>query len=335
MKYSLIGWLVFTLLFGWIIFEMSNHMTSLVRVSSFVIPEMALFYINLLWLSDHYLEKGRKQMYFLILTALVIMHVLFFGFLDIYIDNTMLYNVPHIIDRPVYMVFFTRFMASIPPLVISALLWKSLQLQREREDSMELKNQVLSAETKALKAQINPHFLFNSMNNIYSLSQMKSDKTGDAILQLAEIMRYVTYESDKDKVNLQEELKQIDNFIQLQFLKVEDHDNISYHIPDCPSHLKIAPMLLLPFIENSFKHSHFEDQAKGWINIDIQIEGSYFIMKLSNSAKLQDSKKDTTGGVGMENVKKRLSLIYPKKHKLEIRQDTATYNVRLELDLST
>lgn len=265
---------------------------------------------------------------------MVAIYVLTFAQLDIYMDQMYPLDVKHFDHRPSWVIYLGRTFSTIPPLVISALLWKSLQLQKEREESMELKHQVLDAEAKALKAQINPHFLFNSLNNIYSLSQIQSDKTGDAILHLSEILRFVTYESEKDKVNLNDELKQIDNFIQLQFLKDDEHDNVKYQLGEAPSGLKIAPMLLLPFIENSFKHSHFEDKEKGWIDINVNIENDRLIMNLSNSASLRSGKKDETGGVGMENVKKRLTLIYPEKHSLSIKQDKEKYSVKLELDLS-
>ena len=333
-KYSLIAWLVFTLLVGWFIYEISDHMTSLLRVFSFVAPGVTLFYLNLLWLSPKLLEKERWRLYIAILLVLAFAHMGIFAPFDIYMDQTYPLDIPHFSERPAFTIYFGRLFSSIPPIVISALLWKSLQLQKEREESLELKHRISEAEARALKAQINPHFLFNSLNNIYSLTQIKSDRSGDAILQLSEILRFVTYEGDRDRVKLDDELKQIDNFIQLQFLKDDNHENVSYSINDGGSNLMIAPMLLLPFVENSFKHSNFEDKQKGWIDIDIHVEGHSLVMNLKNSASLRIVRKDKTGGVGMENVKKRLSLIYPDKHKLDIKQTQDSYNVKLELDLS-
>lgn len=261
-------------------------------------------------------------------------HTLLFSPLDIYLDEVKPLDVPHFEDRPVFMIYLGRLMTSIPPIIISALIYKSIQLRKQVEESFELKNKMLQAETKALKAQINPHFLFNSLNNIYSLAQMKSDKTGDAILHLSDILRFVTYESEKDKVSLDAEMRQINNFIQLQFLKDDTIDNVNVELPEHVNpELKIAPMLLLPFIENSFKHSNFENTTKGWINISIQINNSHLIMKLENSANLCSAKKDGIGGVGMENVKKRLSLIYPDLHSLSIRQDQEKYTVHLDIKL--
>ena len=332
-KYSLVAWMFFFAIVSWVLFEISDMQTAFIRTASFVIPQMVIFYLNLMWFSCKYLEKGKRLTYFGLLFSLVIIHVIMLSPFDIYMDNTLPLDVPHFKDRPAHFIYFGRFMTSFPPLIISALIYKSLQLNRQYKESLELKNKMLHAETKALKAQINPHFLFNSMNNIYSLAQVKSDKTGDAILHLSEILRFVTYESEKDKVNLSDELKQIKNFIQLQFLKDDNQDNVEININDAPAHLKIAPMLLLPFIENSFKHSNFENKNNGWIKIDISIKQNHLIMSLSNSCVLSAGKKDGVGGVGMENVKKRLSLIYPESHTLSIKQNAERYAVILDLTL--
>jgi len=152
-------------------------------------------------------------------------------------------------------------------------------------------------------------------------------------LRLSEILRFVTYESDKDKVGLTDELKQIDNFIELQFLKDDNHDNVEVDISGDTTGLQIAPMLLLPFIENCFKHSNFENKEKGWIKITLSVKKCHLILKISNSASLKPGKKDGVGGVGMENVKRRLALIYPDKHTLSIKQDEDSYNVELDLNL--
>ena len=128
-------------------------------------------------------------------------------------------------------------------------------------------------------------------------------------------------------------IRQIKNFIALQFLKDENQENVEIEISENTAGLQIAPMLLLPFIENSFKHSNFEDKAKGWIKLKIAILDKKLILEIENSAQITASKKDGVGGVGMENVKKRLSLIYPENHSLTIKQDVEKYNVKLELNL--
>ena len=192
---------------------------------------------------------------------------------------------------------------------------------------------MLEAETKALKAQINPHFLFNSLNNIYALSQMKSDKTPDAILHLSDILRYVTYDSNQNFVDLKDEIKTIESFILLQALKDDNQSNIKIEIDSSNGHYKIAPLLLIPFIENCFKHSNHDEKQTGWIDIKLKASDGKLFLVCANSKPEKIISKDKTGGVGMENVKKRLALIYPERHKLEIKSDAASYTATLEINL--
>jgi hypothetical protein len=332
-KYSLIGWLVFFVLATWAFTPLSDLYTATVKVGSFVAPQMILFFLHLTWLTCNFLEQKKKGLYYLLIILSISAYVIPFGLLDLHLQKEFSLNIHHNEVKSAHFIFLGRFMSTIPPLVISALIRKSVLLRMQKEESLELKNKMLEAETKALKAQINPHFLFNSLNNIYSLSQMESNKTSAAILNLSDILRYVTYESDKDKVGLQEELNQINSFIELALLKDENHDNIEISIQKVENGYQIAPMILLPFLENSFKHSNFEDKENGWIKIHIKIIDDKLIMTLSNSAVISPSKKDGVGGVGMENVKKRLDLIYPDNHKLHIKQDKDTHMVELEINL--
>jgi LytS/YehU family sensor histidine kinase len=163
---------------------------------------------------------------------------------------------------------------------------------------------------------------------------MKSDQTSTAIMNLSEILKYVTYEGNQNLVSLSSEVKQIENFIELQYLKDDDHSNISVEIDLEENDFQIAPLLLIPFIENSFKHSNHEDKDKGWIKIKIFLKDDVLDLICSNSIAHESIKKDSTGGVGMENVKKRLSLLYPEKHEILIEEKEKVYSVELKVKLS-
>lgn len=255
------------------------------------------------------------------------------GFMDMYLDEYFPFEFNRIHNKPMYSFFLARFFMSVMPLVVSALINRSVQVRKQREESLELKNKMLEAETKALKAQINPHFLFNSLNNIYALAQMKSDKTPDAILHLSDILRYVTYESNQNFVDLKDEIKTIESFILLQALKDDNQSNIRIEIDSANGHYKIAPLLLIPFIENCFKHSNHEEKEKGWIEIKLKAADGKIRLICANSYPDKAALKDITGGVGMENVRKRLALIYPDKHTLSIKDDLNTYTASLEINL--
>ncbi len=159
---------------------------------------------------------------------------------------------------------------------------------------------------KFLKSQINPHFLFNTLNNIYTLSMLKSDQTPDMILKLSNMLRYILYEcSDKDKVPIAKEVAYIRNYIDLQLLKDSEIKNIHFE-EGIKDNVAIAPMLLIPFIENSFKHSRIEDTEKGWINIKLSCNRKEIFFSCENSLPAVEYKKDKTGGIGIENARRRL-----------------------------
>ena len=206
-------------------------------------------------------------------------------------------------------------------------------LERKRKESLELENKILEAESKSLKAQINPHFLFNTLNNIYSLSQLDSSKTGDAILQLSDILRYVTYEGNEKTVALSLEIEHIESFIKLQLLQDNDSSNIDIELDISDDNQQISPLLLIPFIENCFKHSNHHDKENGWIKIKIKANDRRLVLTTENSISSTQTKKDRVGGVGMENVKRRLVLLYPNQHELTIRTNRKQYVSILKLKL--
>lgn len=331
LKYSLVAFLVYSLFWVWLISSFIEIGPTLLRVASVVSIQMTLFYLNLYYLLPKFLDSQTRTNYFLLAAIVVIMATGAGGLIDFYLDKHYPFSFHNITDRPLYSLFLARFVMTMMPLVVSALVFKSIQVRKQKEESLELKNKMLEAESQALKAQINPHFLFNSLNNIYSLAQIKSDKTPDAILHLSDILRF--YESSQDKVSVADEIKLIESFIQLQYLKDDNHQNISVEIEAKHEQRPIAPLLLIPFIENSFKHSNHEDKENGWIKIELKMQEKKLILNCSNSTSNKVNTKDGTGGVGLENVKKRLALLYPGKHKLSIKDDLKSYLVNLEIDL--
>lgn len=333
-RYSLIFWAVFFAIICLFLSPAGEIDVVIIRVASFMVPQMILFYLNMVVLLPHYLEKDKKTAYFATLIITTVILVTVSGFLDIYFDVEFPLDIKHFEERAITFVFLGRFMSMVPPIIIGALVRKTIQLQQKTQESLELENKMLEAETNALKAQINPHFLFNTLNNIYSLSQFDNKKTGDAILQLSDILRYVTYEGNQNLVPLSAEIEHIRSFLKLQLLRDDDESNIHIDIDAPPENLRISPLLLIPFIENSFKHSNHHNKEKGWIRISIKTEGSKLILEVANSTTEEmGSSKDKVGGVGMENVRKRLNLLYPKRHDLTIRIDKVSYKAYLKINL--
>lgn len=199
----------------------------------------------------------------------------------------------------------------------------------EREKS-ELEKQSLTAELAFLKSQINPHFLFNSLNNIYSLAYQKSEATPDAILKLSEIMRYMLYESNDNRVSLEKEIVYLKSFIELQKLRFKGKAYVDLEVEGQVSELNIVPLILISFVENAFKHGLATDE-KNPIHINIAVFENNLLFTIKNRKNTQN--KDMTGGIGMTNVKRRLDLTYPGNYKLTIENREHDYYSELYLNL--
>jgi len=212
----------------------------------------------------------------------------------------------------------------------TAFKTSQLALKREKE-AADLKSENLNSELKFLRSQINPHFLFNALNNIYSLSILKSEKTPDNILKLSDMLRYIIYDCNADRVPLEKEINYINNYIDLQKLKDDRITNIEMDFNNTDPSCKIAPMILIPFIENAFKHGKIEDIEQGYVKMKIETDDAQLHFDIENNMPEQEFTKDKVGGVGLENVKRRLQLIYPEKHQLDIEQSEERFKVQLSL----
>ena len=197
-----------------------------------------------------------------------------------------------------------------------------------------LKSEKLKAEMDFLKSQINPHFLFNALNNIYTLSVIKSDNTPENLLKLSGMLRYMLYDCKEDRVPLKKELEYIDNFISLNKLKDSQGLNIELELDRSQPDLRVAPLIFIPFIENAFKHSKIEDLENGWIKLSLKIQDQTLFFNVKNSISKTTFTKDKVGGIGLRNVKRQLELVYPNKHDLIINKTDTAFEVSLKIDLN-
>ena len=217
--------------------------------------------------------------------------------------------------------------------LIVASLGEALHYANMRiRENARLKSEKLETEMKFLKSQINPHFLFNALNNVYTLAIIKADETPDVILRLSDMLRYMLYDCKEDLVPLHKELDYIQNFIALYQLKEEEPLNIKTNLEEVQPDMLIPPMLFIPFIENSFKHSKIEDLERNWIKMSLQTNGS-LIFQIQNSIPNTSFTKDRVGGIGLENIKRRLELIYGDQYQLDIKNENAIFDVKLTINL--
>ncbi|MET0461613.1 MAG: histidine kinase [Chitinophagaceae bacterium] len=199
----------------------------------------------------------------------------------------------------------------------------------------ERKNAVLQAELNVLKAQLHPHFLFNSLNNLYALSLDNSPQTPDVILRLSNILRYVIYEGAADKVPLRRDLEVLVDYIALEKLRYEERLDLQLNIDEKISDQPITPLLLLPLVENAFKHGAAETMEYPWISIELIMKNDILFFKISNSKPRKPILREPgeRSKIGLANVSHRLSLLYPGEHTLTILDEEDCFILELSVKL--
>lgn len=231
----------------------------------------------------------------------------------------------------------SHFLFSLLLLSIAYILALTIEvfnhLKKKEAETIKTKNVNLQNELKLLKSQINPHFLFNSLNNIYTLAGMDSNKTQKSIIHLSDMLRYVLYECDQDTVPIKKEVAYIENYFKLFVLKSSKDYPISIDFDVSNDSISIAPMLLIPFVENALKHSNIDDIENSFINIQINGDEREINFKIENSMPKKPIIKDDVGGIGLGNVKKRLAILYPEKHHLEMSETDTSFKVKLNLKI--
>jgi len=195
----------------------------------------------------------------------------------------------------------------------------------------ELANQTQMSELALLRSQVNPHFLFNTLNNIYSLVCKKSPDAPEAIMKLSSIMRYMLYDANTDVVLLEKEIDYLESFIELQKLRIRHSDFVELRIEGEIGNKVIAPMLLIPFVENAFKHGSKTSSSPG-IRIHLITAPNKITFEVTNHLKRNVvAVKDSIGGIGLQNIKRRLEILYPDKYTLETSQENDLYWIKLIL----
>jgi sensor histidine kinase YesM len=190
----------------------------------------------------------------------------------------------------------------------------------------------VNAELSFLKAQINPHFLFNTLNNIYSMAVASNEQTASAIGKFSEMMRFVIYETDHDFIPLEKNIDYINSYIELQKLRLSSNTIINYKTSGSPDPLMIAPLILMPFIENAFKFG-VSTEKESFIDIKIDIGNNFIDFSVYNTKSGKEVKENNSSQLGIKNTLKRLQLIYPGKHSIDITDEPDRFLVTLKLIL--
>jgi two-component system, LytTR family, sensor kinase len=218
----------------------------------------------------------------------------------------------------------------IVPIVIKLLLdviaFRTRNLKLERDN--------IRLELDYLKSQVNPHFLFNVLNSIYSTVIDSEPQAAQIILKLSAMMRYSLYETNSDRVELNREIQFIQDYIELEQIRHQKKTKISFTLEGNPENFQIPPLMLISFVENAFKHGVNTTIKKSWVDVRLEVVETTLIFNIANSKPPKVAQEAQNGGIGIINIKKRLELIYPQKHSLAINSTPEAYEVCLKIVLS-
>ncbi len=288
-------------------------------------------YINLLILIPYFLKR-KKYISFGLLQILNIIFIITLNlFSSLLIERASIKEV-NVFNEFIYEAILISLFLSITTFL--KLLRDWINFQEDSLNFKETQRQKLEAELKLLRGQINPHFLFNTLNNLYALSLDKSDKTPNLILKLSDLMRYMLYDCRDSYVLIDKEISFIKNYLELEKIRIGEKANVDMKVNGSTGLQQIAPLLFIPFIENAFKHGTNRQLNHSFIRIIFDLEKQGVIkFSIENSKEDKEYLKDKKySGIGIENVKKRLTLLYPEKHSLKISDNQNVFKVELILE---
>ncbi|MEM6320352.1 MAG: histidine kinase [Bacteroidota bacterium] len=328
--YHSIFWLIgFLLLFAFedIKYGFFFHFTNAL-LRTFILGGM--IYYNYYYLVTNYLTKDRFITYcgLLVLSVIIITPLSNILFFFKYANYPELQNYLTANHHSYFLINIIVVGASTIFKIISD--W--VKHQRERAD---LQTQTMQSELRFLKSQINPHFLFNTLNNLYALTLKKSDKAPEIVIKLSEMMRYMLYECNEKRVPLSKEVKYIQNYLDLEALRQGKEVEINFDVYGEVQNQTIAPLMFIPFLENSFKHGLNHHINQGYVDIRLDVEPQTVRLRIENSKpdSVPLPEHPRSGGIGLVNVRRRLNILYPENYQLNIENEPNSYAVDLKLTL--
>jgi two-component system, LytTR family, sensor kinase len=325
-----IWWHLFFWVF-WYFFYTFTYSSGVVEKFQFInnlylLPaRMIATYLLMYWIVPFFLFRRKYLLFALLIVAHTVLFGMSISLILYYLTGFREHGTIQFI-RPIVLNY------QIPATAVAIYLFKRWYLIQQY--TLNLEKEKLEAELKFLKSQIHPHFLFNTLNNLYALTLKKSDKAPEVVIQLSNLLEYSLYSGKETEVELSEELKLLSGYIDLEKLRFGNRLKIKTEICENVEGLLIAPLLLLPFVENSFKHGASKDLKSPFIELNVNVLNNQLIFRIINSYRNETGKFEVyKERIGLKNVKRRLELLYPKRHKLEIKQEENVFEVSLRLEL--
>jgi two-component system LytT family sensor kinase len=337
--WHLLFWALYLLLFSvsyTIHYDKLSVLDVMIRFSITLPVDIFASYFTAYYLLPVFLLKGKYLKFILFFLLSAIIFILLQRVCIYYINLPIFY--PEIREKISFFNFdyiFSFFnIYAVVGIVTSIRLFKFwFKNQRATQN---LREEKLEAELKFLKSQIHPHFLFNTLNNLYALTLDKSDQAPEVVIKLSNLLDYMLYEANDPKVSLEKEIDLIQNFLDLEKIRYRNTLKIDFELSGDPTGYYIAPMLMLPFVENSFKHGLSKQSKAPWMKIVVSLERGllHFTVKNSQAKQDKEKKESYTEGIGLKNVKRRLDLIYQKNYSLNIKNEADYFEIDLYINLT-
>ena len=304
-----------------------------------IVPQILLTYVVMYWLLPNYFYKKRNPFLVAVITSGIL--IIFFFLASGFKYSPSIYNkiagttpggfAPYYATRQIVLI---DQVSSLPIVLGIALLIKLVKRWwLKQKQTEQLVKEKTKAELQLLMAQVHPHFLFNTINNIYYYTLSNSGQAPVMIKKLSRLLNYIINECTQPLVPLEKEIKMLQDYMSLEKIRYSDQMQMTVDIAGHYENNMIAPLLLIPFVENSFKHGASKMITQPWVNLYIKIENERLNFIIKNSKPLTDDSVISKGNIGLKNVKKRLALLYPGNHELNIINEPACYTVSLNLQL--
>lgn len=292
----------------------------------------AVFYLNYLWLIPHHFLKGRRALFFFAnLLLAVVLHFMLHQGGPPPVPPEMV-GPPRFRERPVLLMAFSSFLLISLTTGMALAIRMTEQWFHDQKRKASRETEHLKSELSYLKLQLSPHFLLNTLNNIYSLTGQDATKAQKALHHLGKLLRYLLYETEADHVPLQGEVGFLRSYIELMQLRIAAHVHVECDLDRQPPHILVAPLIFLPLVENAFKHGVHPSSASQ-IVIRLHVMDSHLVFHTINSYNPKGGADQSGSGVGLANLRKRLELIYPNQYQYSTKVEDGLYYAQLEITL--
>lgn len=314
-----------------------DYVESFTRQLFFLVGKIALTYWTLNFLFPRFFRQKKYLLFAVLFILSLIVATLLQRTINLFIYYPYIYRP--FFDEGIKLDFtfwaFTLIIQTLlityPPVIIALCVKAFYEWYQDQRRLKETEKEQLYSELKYLQAQIHPHFFFNTLNNLYGLALAKSDSAPVLILKLSDLMRYMLYETNVSSVPLEKEIHHLQNYIELEKIRYKNNFDIFFKQRGDIHETNIAPLLLLPFVENAFKHGFSESMKDAWISIDMDATEDIFSFNVENSVPVNGENNDVEKGLGLKNVTRRLDLLYPDNYQLTIDKKDHLFSINLSL----